>query len=427
MKIPKKVQKKYDVLYPGLDRTSGDIEGLIRHSLRDLGDPHLIRHRLVEARVKELGELWAKGRRKGWKSDEVLNKAKDLIGARIVCANLEDIPRARDLVLQNPRFTLINGSEKNYIQFPTDDGYRGLHFTVNYEGTYENKVLSVQCEIQIRSMLQDSWATLAHRDIYKEGEGLPEDLTKLTRRLSDLLAVADDISQDIREQVSKPREVTKRPAGVTVSENGLAFVYYRAFKNHPSDHFVKFIIKRCIDLNVTRLDKFERELMNRKNHKVLKEVYEKQITWEMEEDRVFEWIPYVVAKGMDFAKKVVRREAKREWDEIEAFYRSELMSELPDTFDEFINRLEGSNKDDFIEAPGWVTRIGTLFKATDHCAMCGTVIVDAGAFTDGALEHYNVDENRDTFDHVYSLVLHSGAEVSDGILCDHCDLAMSKD
>ena len=279
VRIPKKVRSKYESLLPALYRANEDIERLIGHSLRDLGDPHLIRHRLVEARVKELGELWTKAKRKGWKSDEVFEKAKDLIGVRIVCANLEDIPRVKDLVLQNPRFKIISNSEKNYIESPKDDGYRAFQFTIDYEVIFENKPFPIPCEIQVRSMLQDSWATLAHRDIYKKGEGLPEDLTKLTRRLSDLLAVADDIAQDIREQVSKPREVTKRPAGVAISENGLAFIYRRAFKKSPSDYLIKLVAKKCSQLNVTRLDSFERVLMDSRIREVLKKAYEEKGYW----------------------------------------------------------------------------------------------------------------------------------------------------
>ncbi|MDA2915828.1 hypothetical protein MYX64_03145 [Nitrospinae bacterium AH_259_B05_G02_I21] len=419
MKIPKKVRTKYESLLPPLNRAKEDIERLIRHSLRDLGDPHLIRHRLVEARVKELGELWAKARSKGWKSDEVLNKAKDLIGVRIVCANLEDIPRARDLVLQNPRFTLINGSDEDFIRSPKDDGYRGFHFNVDYESIYENKAISIQCEVQIRSMLQDSWATMAHRDIYKEGEDLPEDLTKLTRRLSDLLAVADGIAQDIREQVSKPRKVTKRPAGVAISENGLAFVYFRAFKELPPDYLIKFVMKKCVELNVNRLDSFERELLKKGNRKILEQAYEEKVTWEMNEDQFFEAIPYIVAKGIDFAKKVVRKEAKREWDEIEAFYRSELISQLPETFEEFLSNLNDS---------GWIEMIGDVFDSIDYCIICATKTVNPYMFTNGALEHYEIKENWDeTYSELYGAVCNSGADASEGSLCNYCEHVASKD
>jgi hypothetical protein len=59
----------------------------------------------------------------------------------------------------------------------------------------------VRCEIQLRTLLQDSWGELTHEDTYKPGSKIPPLVTTLSRRMADLLATLDEIAEDLRGEL----------------------------------------------------------------------------------------------------------------------------------------------------------------------------------------------------------------------------------
>jgi hypothetical protein len=59
----------------------------------------------------------------------------------------------------------------------------------------------VTCEIQLRTLLQDSWGELTHEDTYKPGSKVPALVTTLARRMADLLATLDEIAEDLRGEL----------------------------------------------------------------------------------------------------------------------------------------------------------------------------------------------------------------------------------
>jgi len=64
-------------------------------------------------------------------------------------------------------------------------------------------LIDVRGELQVRTLLQDSWGDLTHEDTYKPGAPLPALVTTISRRLADLLATVDDLAQDLREELDR--------------------------------------------------------------------------------------------------------------------------------------------------------------------------------------------------------------------------------
>jgi putative GTP pyrophosphokinase len=180
--MTKKFKDEYKSIQPSLNKALSELKRLIKTQLRKIDNPRLVRIRLTEGRIKTIESLLSKAKKNKWKQKDILKKARDIIGVRIVCANIEDIRRIRELLISNPRLNDLPQSEEDRILAPTPSGYRDFKFYVSYE-TGDDKCPNITCEIQIRTMLQDSWATLAHKDIYKEGTELPNSLKKLSFRL----------------------------------------------------------------------------------------------------------------------------------------------------------------------------------------------------------------------------------------------------
>jgi hypothetical protein len=78
-------------------------------------------------------------------------------------------------------------------------GYRGWHVNlgVQHDSTH------VTCELQVRTLLQDSWGELTHEDTYSKSRELPPLVEVLSTRMADLLATLDDIAEDLRNELDR--------------------------------------------------------------------------------------------------------------------------------------------------------------------------------------------------------------------------------
>jgi len=413
-KFPQMLEKEYKSLEPILHRCLAELKRIIIAQLTKVQNPKLVRIRLTEARVKSLASLWEKAQKRGWQVHDILKEVRDIVGFRIVCANTEDVYRIKELLLSNPRVNEIAGSEEDRITTPTSSGYRDFKFYVEYQ-TGNPKYSTVICEIQIRTVLQDSWAVLTHKDIYKEGDGLPESLKKLSCRLSQLLDIADQIAQDIRDQVSEKREPSKR-AGTLVSDDTLRVLFKKAFRELPPDYLVRLVRDKCDQLNITHIKALEEAVLSEKNKKELKKAYEKNTRWNIPNELIFEAAPLIIVYGIRIAADMVGKHAKQEWFEIGQIYRREIASELPDTFDEFLEYLEPHTKDDLEDFPDRIYRLAEVFEATRECKLCGAPIVDEEIFAENAQEHYGVEDLEGKIE---GAILNSGADVGEGGLCSY--------
>lgn len=413
-KIPQMLEEEYKSLNTILRKCLIELKRIIIAQVRKVQNPKLVRIRLTEARVKSLTSLWKKAQKRKWKVQEILKEIKDLVGFRIVCANIEDVHRIKELLLSNPRIEEIPGSEEDRMTTPTSSGYRDFKFYIEYE-TGDSTYSAVICEIQIRTVLQDSWAILTHKDIYKEGDDLPESLKKLSYRLSQLLNVADQIAQDLRDQVSEKKEPSKR-TGRLVNEDTLRILFKKAFRELPPDYLVRLVKDKCDELSITHIKPLEEALLSVKNKKQLEKVYEKSTEWNIPNELIFEVSPLIVAYGLKIATDAVSKRGKQEWFEIDQIYRGEIASELPDTFEEFLEYLEPHIKDDYEDFPDRIYRLAEVFNAVKECSLCGAPIVDEEIFAENAQEHYGVQNLEGK---IKSVILNSGVNVDVGGLCPY--------
>ena len=87
--------------------------------------------------------------------DMNLARMQDLGGCRAIMPNINDIYLLKDTIPKARSFSIIK--EYDYIKFPKNTGYRGIHLIANFCGKEQYKGLKI--EIQIRSYIQHCWAT----------------------------------------------------------------------------------------------------------------------------------------------------------------------------------------------------------------------------------------------------------------------------
>lgn len=161
----------------------------------------------VDRRAKGIENLEEKLGRKGT-SYKKLSDITDLSGIRVICYFSSQVEEIAKIIEEN--FIIIPelSMDKRKLLDPDRFGYLSLHYIVKLSGTRRDlleyrKYRDHVCEIQIRSILQHSWAEIEHDLGYKSSIEIPRDIKRRFYRLSGLLELADDefinLKADIEE------------------------------------------------------------------------------------------------------------------------------------------------------------------------------------------------------------------------------------
>ena len=109
---------------------------------------------MTTGRLKSYDSVCKKMQKKGLdlNFDLALEKINDLIGVRAVCAYVDDIYKVSDWITLQNDIEVVN--IKDYIAYPKPNGYRSYHMIIHLND------LSLNAEIQIRTIALDFWANL---------------------------------------------------------------------------------------------------------------------------------------------------------------------------------------------------------------------------------------------------------------------------
>jgi hypothetical protein len=75
-----------------------------------------------------------------------------------------------------------------------------------YRGKRYDDILTLECEIQVRTVLMDAWASVSHHLDYKKETDIPSTLKKDFNAVSGLLYAADTHFELFREGIEKSKE-----------------------------------------------------------------------------------------------------------------------------------------------------------------------------------------------------------------------------
>lgn len=163
----------------------------------------------IEGRIKDREECIQKFNLK-YRTDlekketsyEIKDHITDLVGIRIVCLYEDDIEKIREILEKH--FLIIDITNKIAAIESTESnfGYKGLHLDVrlgpprNDSEEYRDYAKTI-FEIQIRTIVQDSWSVIDHKIKYKKA--IPNNLKRRINTLAALFELADREFKQIRE------------------------------------------------------------------------------------------------------------------------------------------------------------------------------------------------------------------------------------
>jgi ppGpp synthetase/RelA/SpoT-type nucleotidyltranferase len=407
-----------------LDDCSRQLREIIERAIAHRADKDLVRTHLVELRIKSKESLIAKATRNGWTTSQALF-APDIVGARVVCENLDDVPRFVELLREGLQLHTEQEIDIQSHEGKPASGYRATHIncTLILSGRPRFKV--VPCEIQVRTLLQDAWGKLTHRDLYK-GSDVPGHLATLGKNMAKLLDSVDDLAQEIRNEISKSTAPpAARPDLSAITTEGIAYIFRSVFGREASQWVVQAMSSRCAELGLSNLDGVELALRDTAFRRKTRANYKKASATDMTTERLLLIAAVAAQKGIPAAVRSAGADGKRERREYENYWRREILSQMPETREEFIALLDEA---DYLgESELDVYSLADALAALKECAVCGQRIVDPDEFEASVNNYYGVEADDGE---IARTLTHSGVEIGgfgSSLTCSYHSYVSGKD
>jgi ppGpp synthetase/RelA/SpoT-type nucleotidyltranferase len=198
-------------------------------------DIHLTTYR--EKSPKSLGE---KITRDGKSYNNPLEDVTDLAGVRIITYYVSDVDRILPLIYSEFIVDRDKSVDKRKSKDPSVFGYSSVHLIVELSESrtllpeYE-EFRGLKCEIQVRTILQHTWAEIEHSLVYKAKEDIPPELRRKFAILSGMLESADSEFESLKEAELEVRKqiiakINKKNINIPVNIDSLE-VYLEKYHN----------------------------------------------------------------------------------------------------------------------------------------------------------------------------------------------------
>jgi putative GTP pyrophosphokinase len=169
----------------------------------------------VDTRVKTRESLQRKLTKTEGKYQH-LAQITDLCGARIITYFEDDVDAVAKLVEAEFKIDWLNSIDKRASRDVDRFGYASVHYIASLKGSRTSlleysRFQSIKFEVQIRSILQHTWAEIEHDLQYKSQESVPRELRRKFARLAGLLEIADAEFMGVRDEMRGYRRNLPQP------------------------------------------------------------------------------------------------------------------------------------------------------------------------------------------------------------------------
>ena len=163
---------------------------IIKEEFKIMYNYDLIDH--IDTRIKEPKSIIKKMDKKKYKKTylNLIEKINDVAGMRIICTLKDDIFFIKDLIKQMSDVHILK--EKDYVTNPKPSGYASYHMIVEVPVKLSQKTIYVKCEIQIRTLAMDFWASFEHKVKYKTEQDVGKKTSKELVNCAKMISKFDD-------------------------------------------------------------------------------------------------------------------------------------------------------------------------------------------------------------------------------------------
>ncbi len=414
------IQKEYSKRLPLLEKALEEAKRSVAKIRQRHRKRATLRIAYIDGRVKELASIIAKASEKNLSAEQVWGEVSDIVGVRVVVNNLFDIEPFIEELSRSRGFSVLDRQCKD-----EGGGYKAEHLQMRYSFEYGGKQEDIACEMQVRTLLQDAWARLTHRDVYKNqaclrslAQGIPRHLSESLTSLDEL---ADAFRREVAQEVEPPNDLSDDAA---LDRQGIAFLYYEVLGKTPQEYEVQWLLNRARECRLSTVGEARKglgkDVLDR-----LRNIHDTRFLGLPLGTDALEYGMLYAAEGAP-AFGEYSRHIESEWQEIEAVARGEILAELPESYEEFVEELRAGNV-------SWeaVRELGGF----SECLRCGTEILCPDSAAEAVLAHFNVDDpdgtKQEDLEREFSNPGGMDAPLVEdpwsSMLCDWCAHIMSKD
>lgn len=208
---------------------AGSCEFLVKELVKVEG----LRVHSVTSRLKERDKLEEKLHREG-KDYRHLADITDIAGVRVITHYEDEVDKIGTLVEREFHIDRERSIDKRGLLDPDRFGYLSLHYICGLHRerlklAENRRYAGVQCEVQIRSILQHAWAEIEHDLGYKSNTTVPSPIRRRFSRLAGLLEMGDQEFKNIRDELENYAARIEHEIGVQPSRleiDGLSIVAF---------------------------------------------------------------------------------------------------------------------------------------------------------------------------------------------------------
>ncbi|OGX78108.1 MULTISPECIES: GTP pyrophosphokinase family protein [Exiguobacterium] len=159
----------------------------------------------VTGRVKPVGSILEKAKRKQIAYDHLSTEMQDIAGLRIMCQFVDDIVQVLELLHHRTDFKIVE--ERNYITNQKESGYRSYHIIIEYPVQTIHGEFPTLVEVQVRTLAMNFWATIEHSLNYKYDGDMPQEVQERLRRAAEAAFLLDAEMSQLRVEIQDAQQV----------------------------------------------------------------------------------------------------------------------------------------------------------------------------------------------------------------------------
>lgn len=162
----------------------------------------------IEYRTKSVDSFLEKINRDDKSYQDPLVEITDISGIRIIAYYLEDVTKICEIIRNDFKLDKENCVDKSKMLEVDEFNYASVHYVVSLSDSRKDlpewkNYADLKAEIQIRTILQHSWAGISHKIAYKSEKDAPRELRRRLFRLSALLELADEEYSSLRSNIQR--------------------------------------------------------------------------------------------------------------------------------------------------------------------------------------------------------------------------------
>lgn len=156
----------------------------------------------VHSRIKDTDSIKTKLIRKEGKYHSI-DEMTDIVGFRIICYFSDQVDIMASIISEIFDIDEANSFDRRALIDPSTFGYVSLHYicSLKKDKGYSDELCDIRFEIQIRTMLQHTWAEIEHDLGYKSVLAVPCEIRRDFARVASLLEVADGYFTNIKNRL----------------------------------------------------------------------------------------------------------------------------------------------------------------------------------------------------------------------------------